>query len=447
LAIEESELAFGIKKYSDYQTIFIYDTAKGGAGYANQFPHYVETILTDSLNGIEHCSCSNVCTKCLIDKNSQWNIQLLDRQKAIKWLKNINTNIPPELSGLNITFNKVFGDLISEIKKLDYLETVNRLQIFSSDMISAWNIHDLKWLRRLINRDCKIEIISNINVQSLTFQDNLSLYNFINRGITIYNGPEKEINGKACKLNLWTATGRSYTYYSTLENTDINETWGLENQNEFFRTEQDTYTEETTLVLPDLNNAQIKHFESRIGELTREINSADIAGIMLDKLSDRELFINSLSTNEDFIVNYHDRYNRSEFSMRLILQFVENFSKLTGLKLTKFNIVLYPLDFKNEFRPNKMFDNFSQIEDYESLLSELSFDFEFEISVIKSPHQLPHYRYIDFKSINTNMSIRIDGGIAHGFNLVDRWLDLEGKNITFPIRKVIDHDIIYNISF
>jgi len=45
------------------------------------------------------------------------------------------------------------------------------------------------------------------------------------------------------------------------------------------------------------------------------------------------------------------------------------------------------------------------------------------------------------------MAIRIDGGIAHGFNLVDRWLDLEGGNVTFPIRKVIDHDTIYNITF
>ena len=40
-------------------------------------------------------------------------------------------------------------------------------------MISDWNIHDLKWLRSLINRDCIVEIISNINSHSLTFQENL----------------------------------------------------------------------------------------------------------------------------------------------------------------------------------------------------------------------------------------------------------------------------------
>jgi hypothetical protein len=94
-----------------------------------------------------------------------------------------------------------------------------------------------------------------------------------------------------------------------------------------------------------------------------------------------------------------------------------------------------------------MFDNFSQIEDYESQFTEISNDFNFEISLIKSSNQLPHYRIIDFKSSNSNLAIRINGGIAHGFNLVDRWLDLELENVTFPLRKVIDHDIIYYISF
>src|SRR5690606_2947374 len=36
LAINENELGFGVKRYKDYRTIFIYDAAKGGAGYASQ---------------------------------------------------------------------------------------------------------------------------------------------------------------------------------------------------------------------------------------------------------------------------------------------------------------------------------------------------------------------------------------------------------------------------
>src|SRR5690606_29683512 len=48
LAIEESEVGFGIKQYSKYQTIFIYDTAKGGAGYASQFGLYIKEILEKS---------------------------------------------------------------------------------------------------------------------------------------------------------------------------------------------------------------------------------------------------------------------------------------------------------------------------------------------------------------------------------------------------------------
>ena len=87
LAIEESELGFGIKQYKGYQTIFIYDTAKGGAGYASQFKFYAEKILKLALNQLENCDCQNACTKCLIDRGTQWHIEDLDRFLAIEWLQ------------------------------------------------------------------------------------------------------------------------------------------------------------------------------------------------------------------------------------------------------------------------------------------------------------------------------------------------------------------------
>ena len=66
LAIEEAELGFGIKKYSGYQTIFIYDTAKGGAGYASQFRLYADKILKLALDVLQNCSCQTACTKTYI---------------------------------------------------------------------------------------------------------------------------------------------------------------------------------------------------------------------------------------------------------------------------------------------------------------------------------------------------------------------------------------------
>lgn len=37
LGIEESELSFGIKRYDKYRSLFIFDNAKGGAGYSVKF--------------------------------------------------------------------------------------------------------------------------------------------------------------------------------------------------------------------------------------------------------------------------------------------------------------------------------------------------------------------------------------------------------------------------
>ena len=52
------------KKYKGYLTIFIYDTAKGGAGYASQFNIHTEEILAQALKILENCSCQIACTKC-----------------------------------------------------------------------------------------------------------------------------------------------------------------------------------------------------------------------------------------------------------------------------------------------------------------------------------------------------------------------------------------------
>jgi hypothetical protein len=59
-----------------------------------------------------------------------------------------------------------------------------------------------------------------------------------------------------------------------------------------------------------------------------------------------------------------------------------------------------------------------------------------------------HYRYLDFKSKTTSISIPIEGGIAHILKPLDR-LDtkhMSCENQIFKIRKDVFHDIIYNIN-
>ena len=59
---------------------------------------------------------------------------------------------------------------------------------------------------------------------------------------------------------------------------------------------------------------------------------------------------------------------------------------------------------------------------------------------------MPHYRYFEFADDKGGFSIRIDGGISHGIKPVKPLENGEVDNESFEIRKVVDYDLIYNIS-
>ncbi len=93
LGINDDEIDFGCNR--DTHTIFIYDTALGGAGYSSLFEKYQNKILDMAYKSLSNCDCECSCTKCLIDRRSQWQLYLLDRKKALAWIekwKNINDN-------------------------------------------------------------------------------------------------------------------------------------------------------------------------------------------------------------------------------------------------------------------------------------------------------------------------------------------------------------------
>ncbi len=85
LGVNEGEIDFGYNE--EYKSIFIYDTALGGAGYSLLFCEYKNTILDLAREALLKKCCNKACSHCLVDRNSQWYINNLDRQKALEWLE------------------------------------------------------------------------------------------------------------------------------------------------------------------------------------------------------------------------------------------------------------------------------------------------------------------------------------------------------------------------
>lgn len=445
LAIEESELGFGIKKYNGYQTIFIYDTSKGGAGYASQFNMYSKEILEQALEVLDTCNCQTACTKCLIDRSTQWHIQDLDRHIAINWLKSaIDNQIPAELNSEKIKGSSVFGTLNDEIKRINYHYGIKELNIHINNKISEWDIEDLKWLENLKRDNVHINLIVEGELNYSNNQEKLSVF-LLSHNYTLKRGINKKILNYNVQLSIILENQTRLNYISKADYSNLDNEWANSTVEKIFKVEDHDTVSYQAFPIPDLSTSSL--YESHISVVPLKSKSTDIAKLMTENLSNPQDFLSKIK-GKTFSISYFDKFNQSEFSMRLMLQFINQVQTLWSIKVSELSVHLSKEDFKSYSYPQYIIHNYKELDDYIYDLNELSNAYDFDVKIVEVI-RLPHYRYFEFKSSEESFNIRIDGGIAHGLKPVERISseDMTLTNEVFEIRKDVSHDIIYNISF
>ncbi|NGX85287.1 DEAD/DEAH box helicase [Aequorivita sp. KMM 9714] len=445
LAINENELGFGVKRYSNYRTIFIYDSAKGGAGYASQFAMYTEEILKEAFSVLYNCDCQAACTKCLVDRSTQWHLDKLDRELAYTWIASaLKSSIPTDLKELYPNANSFFGNLASEISRLDYHFGIRSINIHINDDLQGWDIDELSWLET-IKRNCsEVNLVSNGELRYANTQDKLTTYKIFHK----YGLKQNTIKDKAlyqAHISLKLNNNEIVSYVSKAAYADLDKDWAFNLEEPFYKVLLSDWVTYPDITLPDLSNTKL--FESRYVKIPFHTQSNELAKLMLENLSNADEFLTKVKGKE-FSVSYYDKYNQSEFSERLMLQFIDEFQNLAAISVSSLNVHLETSAFKSYKFPYYIIDNYKEIQDYQHDLNNLSQAYNFKVFVTEE-RRLPHYRYFEFKTDDLSFNIRIDGGIAHGFKPIDRLLsqDMKFENIIFPIKKDVSYDIIYNLSF
>jgi hypothetical protein len=145
LGIEEAEISFGLKRYDKFSTVFIYDNVRGGAGYALQFPLYAEVLFRTAKEKLMSCNCEKACTKCLIDRNTQWQIGKLDRHIAIEWLDEaLSLVASPELQAEFPGVEPLVCTMQNELAKLAYTSQISKLWVYADSNVANWEKDDIK---------------------------------------------------------------------------------------------------------------------------------------------------------------------------------------------------------------------------------------------------------------------------------------------------------------
>lgn len=446
LAIEEAELGFGIKKYSGYSTIFIYDTAKGGAGYASQFRLYTEKILKKALDVLEKCECNSTgCTRCLIDRSTQWHIEDLDRIIAIDWLRfAINKQLPEDLKSETLKVNSIFGTLLDEMNRYNYHFGIREVNIHLNSTISNWETDVVYWLEELKRNRIIVNLIIEGEIEYANNHEKLSIH-LLSHNFNLKKGEASTVLHYPTHLSFVLENNTTIGYISKQTYPNLDSQWTKNAVEKFYKVENIYITNHTALVVPNLDSSNL--FESRIKFVPNNTQSNELAKLMINNLHDAQNLLAKLK-NKTFSVSYFDKYNQSEFSLRLMLQFIDQLKEQWDIEISELNVHLEKTAFRGANYPEFIIHNYKELEDYVYDLKELSNNFSFKVNA-KEEFRLPHYRYFQFSTEDSTFTIRIDGGIAHGIKPKERLTskDMTYDNQLFEIRKDVNYDIIFNINY
>lgn len=440
LGIEEMELGFGIKAYKNYKTLFIYDTAKGGAGYATQLSFYFDEVIAIAKSALE-CTCVNACTNCLIDRKTQWNIENLNRELALEYLNNISTTkIPQSILQVSPTAKTITGSLLEELNRINYHHRIKEINVFVNNKVGNWDVDGLKELSFYHTEHIQVNLVINGSLEAITNQELLTLHSLKGR-FKLKQTKNTTIADHNIHLVLSLATEKNISYIAKDEHLNLDNLWFKSLESNVFK-----LSDTQVLVLNDATLPIISQeiIEAKITSWPREALSDQLCNQVFSSFTGLEPFLEKLK-GESFTINYIDNYNLSEFSLRLLVQFVTAFGNEYQTTIKQLKIQVNSGTFKRQ-RSNNGYavDSYTDMEQYKQKAQELETAYNLEIEVVDN-YKLPHYRYFEFRSQNTSFDVRVDGGIAHGLSPVAylKQEELSNYDDVMPVKKYVDHSLIY----
>lgn len=230
LGVNDGEIDFGYD--AGNHSIFIYDTALGGAGYSPLFREYKDVVLQKALDALKKCDCERSCTKCLIDRQSQWYINYLNRQKALEWLEmELKSRKAPEsIASVVADASAVTTDFATEVYQLFRNKDIKSLRIFVDDDYSSWQLSEFpyyKWMKQLSLEgiDAAFVLDKKVDLENASSSDRTVLMSvlFKNKFTYCHSPMPGTLNPL---LSVCFNDGTKKVYFGENVNTSLSTSWG-----------------------------------------------------------------------------------------------------------------------------------------------------------------------------------------------------------------------------
>lgn len=443
IGINTSEIGYGLKNYSDYSTLYLFDTARGGAGYSSQLQHYILKVFDAAKNTL-NCNCVKACTKCLINRESQWYFESLDRKLALNWLEWEFENrivIPESIKMYSSQAQKVSIDFPTEFKaQLERSKNaISSIFIFidGSDLsspIESWNLYST--VKRL---SCDVNFLIFNASPTKDYETMIQLSSLGSLFQTTVVGnifPLAIINF---------ADSSSIRYFSELSNNIMGNSWSASRPVYCDNKPYELKKSKLEPQAPDY--IRIAYIKSANSE------SFNIFNLLMSELGEFAIRITKAFMNSKVSVTYSDKYVNSKLSSIILLQFILQMKRTLNLDIEEIKFSFDNLESKygtNDKVCYRVHENWNSNKDRKNFIKSASHDLGIDEDILELDEKnRNHYRMLEIKSGSHILIIQPDGGIAYGWQLrlgVDDSYEYFEADSNIPLRNKASNGIQYIVK-
>lgn len=419
LGVNDGEIDFGYD--SSNHSIFIYDTALGGAGYSPLFREYKDIVLDKAYKTLSDCSCERACTKCLIDRKSQWYLNYLNRQKALEWLEMERKSriAPKNIIDLVPNASTITTDFSTEFYQLIRNKNVSTIKICIDNEYPNWQVDEFPY-KKLIGEltlsgvDVSFVTDKAIDINSCSIQVKSILTAALFKHKFQYSNGTLPPNLRPLMTVVFN-DGRMKTYFGENIDNSLSASWG---NGDVFSTMSDF-----NLKFFDINQSDIlKQMANANGTVmfdTRIMEDCYIYNL-LDKLIEPhkdkwEQFI-PLIKGKNVSLDYSDRYLSTPLGCMLLSHFIKELQQRLDVTIKNICISVKALyKDKGDMHETNINSDYKCNEARNKFLKDAISELVGITPLINDNGYIEHERCMTIKSIDAELCIRPDAGIAHGW--------------------------------
>ena len=424
LGVNEDEVDFGYNPVTG--SVFLYDTAVGGAGYSTLLLDYREEVLQRALDSLQACNCAKACTQCLIDRRSQWYIADLDRKKLIGWLEmeKQSRTAPQEVTeALGKDVTTVTTNLTALLTPLSSSSELKEVRIYLDDDYEKWSNElegHLKLLLQLPNKGLVPTFVvpKEMDINSYPFD----VQSLLNQLTTQYRFAvcSQSTHGAYKPLLALRYKDEWRTFYGADIQRSFGPDWG---EGQLYEKKNDTLGKLNLVnreeLLKQLKSKHTLGFDAR---LKADCMLSGLFRLIQDSKDSNEKehkedwnHIQQAIEGKEISVSYTDRYLMTPLGCMLLVRFLQCLKDQWGCRIKDVEVHLSSkIDGKNDtYAVNEPFKYFKDRDSF--LTAALTQCCGVDNAKIQSGQYIAHERDLKISTGTHSLCLRPDAGISQGW--------------------------------